>query len=1321
MDGNTRVLALLEEMLDSGQTPEQVCRDCPELLAEVQQRWRQFCIIDAEVGALLPGQRTPPDAGVVPATMQNAGLPQVPGYEVEAVLGRGGMGVVYRARHLTLHRTVALKMLLTGAFASPEELARFQREAVAVAGLRHANIVQVHDAGAVEGRPYFTMEFVEGGSLAQKVAGVPQPARQAAALVATLADAMQVAHQGGIIHRDLKPGNVLLTADGTPKISDFGLARRLDDDAGPTRSGLPVGTPSYMAPEQAWGRTRAIGPGVDVYALGAILYELLTGRPPHRGDTAAGTMLQVAYDDPVPPARLNPRVPHDLETICLKCLHKEPQRRYGCAAALAEDLQRFLHGEAITARPEGRLERLARGMRRRPALAVGLTASVLLAIALVGGGLWLSRERAANERATKQLDRVNQARRDQEFVARLDAIRLNRAAVVDGSFDTDANTRANKEQADSAYEVAFREAGFGDVQDDPAAVAARVEASNIRGALAASLDDWATSATDERRQRWLLEVARRANPDPTGFRDRLLDPAVWKDRAALTELTAKALAAKPSVQLLVMLAGRLQEAGGEAVLFLTQVQQEHPDDFWANFTLGEALRQKGEPGEAIRYLQAALAIRPQAAVAYNNLGRALAQAGRMDEALVRFQQALAIDPTFSHAYSNLGLALRAQGRHDKALEQLQQAVRFGPQHATSHYNLGVGLADVGRLNEASEQFGEALRIDPNYTSAYNGLGHVKQSQGLLDQAIHHYRTAVRLSPRHPVHLANLGNALIAGYHYDEANKWFRDALGIDPKYAPAHTGLGNALLGKGQKAEAIAQFEEALRLDPRDAHPHLSLGNVLAAMERWAEATDHFRQAAGLDPSNARAHYNLAHALAANGRDDEAIRPFEQALRLDPKLAEAHGALGMALLAQRRFREAGEAIRRCLDLLPAGDPRRATLLQHVQRCDRYLALGKRLPAILGGKEKPVNGTEGLEVAELCCFEKQNAAAARFFQDAFTAEPKLADAIPAGNRYHAARAAALAGCGQGKDSEKLDEKDRARLRQQALDWLRQDLAWWRKSDGKAQTRAQVQKLMWDWQTDGDLASVRARDALARLPEAERKQWEQLWTDVGKLLSRDSSLTLDRARACVARMQWAQAAEIYGQLLQDTPTLDSEVWFECAAVQLLSGDRSAYRRTCRQMLEAARGPSKMRPYLVARACTLAPGAVDDLGGVQQVSTGELGKNASAFWSLTEQGALRCRTNRFGEAVPLFQRSLEAEPRAGAAILNWLWLALAHQQTGEPKQARAWLDKAVAWLDALGDEMPANADTVNLHRHNWLEAHVLRREAAAGQRRDSVHPGK
>jgi tRNA A-37 threonylcarbamoyl transferase component Bud32 len=299
------------------------------------------------------------------------------GYELLEEIGHGGMGVVYKARHTKLNRAVALKMILAGGHAGTAELARFQTEAEAVARLQHPDIVQIFEVGEYDGLPFFSLEFCSGGSLDKKVRGTPVAPREAAALVQRLATAMEAAHQKGVIHRDLKPANVLLTEDGTPKITDFGLAKKLDE-AGQTHSGAIMGTPSYMAPEQAEGK-KDIGPAADIYALGAMLYDLLTGRPPFKGATPMETIRQVVSDEPVPPSRLLPSCPRDLETVCLKCLHKEPRKRYGSAADLAEDLRRFQAGEPITARPVGSLERGWRWCRRNP-----VVATLTLFLVLVG-------------------------------------------------------------------------------------------------------------------------------------------------------------------------------------------------------------------------------------------------------------------------------------------------------------------------------------------------------------------------------------------------------------------------------------------------------------------------------------------------------------------------------------------------------------------------------------------------------------------------------------------------------------------------------------------------------------------------------------------------------------------------------------------------------------------------------------------------------------------------------------------------------------------------------------------------------------------------
>ena len=327
-----------------------------------------------------PGNRAPSaqaeTATLPPAPAEAAAAPPagVPGYEVLEELDRGGMGVVYRARQIKLNRFVALKMILAGSHAGPRELIRFRIEAEAVARLQHPNVVQIYEVGELDGRPFLSLEFVDGGSLAKKLKAGPLSLPQAAELIETLARAMHYAHQRGILHRDLKPANVLLTAGGTPKITDFGLAKQLDSAADNTQSGAILGTPSYMVPEQAGGKRKEVGPATDVYALSAVLYELLTGRPPFLAETPLETVLQVISEEPPPPRRLRPHVPRALETICLKGLEKEPRRRYASALELAEDLERYRAGEPILARPPGPLGRLERWERRRPALAATLAA-----------------------------------------------------------------------------------------------------------------------------------------------------------------------------------------------------------------------------------------------------------------------------------------------------------------------------------------------------------------------------------------------------------------------------------------------------------------------------------------------------------------------------------------------------------------------------------------------------------------------------------------------------------------------------------------------------------------------------------------------------------------------------------------------------------------------------------------------------------------------------------------------------------------------------------------------------------------------------------
>ena len=305
-------------------------------------------------------------------------------YELLGEIGRGGMGVVYKARQKGLDRTVAVKMILASHLASPEHVRRFQEEARAAAGLRHPNIVHIHDVGQIHGQHFFTMEYIEGMSLADRLRQGPMGPDEGVRLLAKVARAVEHLHRHGVVHRDLKPSNILLDADGEPYVTDFGLAKVFTPGSEMTTTGVVLGTPSYMSPEQAAGQPSQIGPASDIYSLGAVLYEILAGRPPFREETPVETLLQVLSGEPVLPRELNPRAPHLLEIVCLRCLARSPGDRYPSAEALAADLEHYLRGEALDARPPGLVERLWSWTRREPALASRLaTLSVFLGVDVV--------------------------------------------------------------------------------------------------------------------------------------------------------------------------------------------------------------------------------------------------------------------------------------------------------------------------------------------------------------------------------------------------------------------------------------------------------------------------------------------------------------------------------------------------------------------------------------------------------------------------------------------------------------------------------------------------------------------------------------------------------------------------------------------------------------------------------------------------------------------------------------------------------------------------------------------------------------------------
>jgi len=1125
-----RVQQLLDEIFDSGCAPEEVCGACPELLPEVRRRWRQMCLVEAELEALFPTEGSDAGTATPIPVRQGASLPRIPGYDVEALLGRGGMGVVYKARHLRLNRPVALKMLLAGAYAGPRERARFQREAEAVASLRHANVVQVYDVGDHEGWPYFTMEFLEGGSLAQALAGTPQPARQVAALVTTLAEAVQVAHQGGIVHRDLKPANILLTADGTPKIADFGLARHFDAEQGLTLSGARIGTPSYMAPEQVIGKAGTIGPAADIYALGALFYETLTGRPPFRGETATETQRQVIAEEPVPPSRLNAKVPRDLETICLKCLHKAPERRYATAAALAEDLKRFQRDEPIAARPAGLLERTVKWVRRHPTAAALLAASFLLVMMLVGGSLWLAVQqahrrdaveadlkemaglqasarwaeaRAALERAEALLEgggpgdlrrRLGQARRDFDLMIHLDTIRLKRVTRGELAF---YKARANRD-----YAQAFEQAGLGTSHDQPSLVAARIDASAVRGALVAAVYDWAVCAADKAQRGWLLELARQTDSSSGGWRERVLDPAAWEDLPALAELARTAPVASESASLLLALGERLRAAGGNAAPFLRRVQQEHPADFWANLIVGNATLQLA-PQEAAGYYRAALAGRPGAAVGYCAVGDALRLQHWPDQAIDYYQKALQLDSSYVRAYSNVGDALQDQGQFDEAIDYYQKALELDTDYAWAHHNLANALRVKGRLDQAYDHYQQAIRLDPKNSEVQNGVRSVLLRQGRGTEVQAGWRQALDANP--PEHEAWSGYAELCLFlgqqaEYRRVRRALLERFGATTSAFIAEPVGRACLLVPGTEDEVVkgvALIDRALAA--KDSTPAWIYRYAL-----FAKGLAEYRQG------------RLASAISLmEGEASQVMGPAPCLI-----LSMAQHELGQKKQARKTLARAIVAF----DWNSAQADWRGAWIAHILRREAEALILPNLPAFLRGEYQPLDNDERLALVGVCQFQGRCHAAARLCADAFATDPALAqdlasacrtratlgDKQPVGRmeelatecRYPAARCAALAGCGLGEDGAKLDEAERTRWRRQARDWLRADLAVWAMTldSGSPAARALVRKLLTHWQVDPDLAGVRESSAMDKLSTEERKECLALWQAVGNLLRR-----------------------------------------------------------------------------------------------------------------------------------------------------------------------------------------------------------------------------
>ncbi|MCI0459995.1 MAG: tetratricopeptide repeat protein [Gemmataceae bacterium] len=894
----------------------------------------------------------------------------IPGYEVLEELGRGGMGVVYKARQQGLNRLVALKMILSGAHAGPDQLARFRAEAEAVAALQHPNIVQIYEIGEHEGRPYFSLEFVAGGSLTARLGGTPLPADQAARLVEPLARAMHSVHERGIIHRDLKPGNVLLAACGlanpegysakpqaaevTPKITDFGLARQLDTDSGHTSTGAVLGTPSYMAPEQAAGKVKEIGPAVDVYALGAILYECLTGRPPFKGPTVLDTLDQVRQDEPVPPHRLLAKVPRDLETICLRCLEKDPRKRYGSALELADDLHRFLRGEPIQARPVSAWERGWKWARRRPAIA-GLSAALLLVLVLGFAGItwkWIEAE---------GLRQAEAAQKEQAEIARREA-----------------------EKAQSRAEENERQARAAETSARAAETAVRAEAAR-RKYVADFMTNLFRSADPIGLQGYGFRVGHERGASLTA-RDLL-------ERGA--SRVAHDLQDQPQTQAAALetLGTTFRELGGfaQAERLLTQslairrkvLPRDHPDIASSLHSLGWLYHDRGDYLKGLDYYRQAHALRvrqlgredPDTVTSTFHLAWLLTQMGDTETAEQYFRETIALrrkqhgrDDHRDVALAQIGLAglLLEENRSLEALSLTSQALKTltaqeGDQSiavAATRFQEGVVAQQLGNFPLAVKHLSECLAIarpilgeDHAYVAMILfHLGDTLEDMKNVKAAEREYRAALAVTRRsigleHPksIILVNrLARLLSRSGNRAEGEKLYQELVDARMKrfgresifVAEGLQGFASFMLWRREEARAEELYRQALdifrKVEVYRVGPLVTtvtrLGAILSKRGQLSEAESVLR--AALAPTEGKKSKTgmilraaLVEVLLEQGKVSEA-RPWLEDLataerargKPGPELLVTLARLGEARAATGDLPQAAAAHREALNL-----------------------------------------------------------------------------------------------------------------------------------------------------------------------------------------------------------------------------------------------------------------------------------------------------------------------------------------------------------------------------------------------------------------------
>ncbi|WP_143393426.1 serine/threonine-protein kinase [Fimbriiglobus ruber] len=894
-----------------------------------------------------------------PATSSSVpdGVPDIPGYAVEAEIARGGMGVVYRARDQRLNRPVAIKMILGGKYHDPAARVRFLIEAEAIAQLDHPNVVSVYEFGTHDDLPFFALEYVGGGTLASKLAQDGKPAPLAAAeLLVKLTDGIREAHAKGIVHRDLKPSNVLLTATGEPKIADFGIAKVGQSDM--TATGAVMGTPSYMSPEQAGGRTREVGTPTDVYALGAILYEMLTGRPPFLGESSMATIQQVLNQEPARPRTINPEVSRDLETICLKCLAKDPKQRYGSASELAADLKAFVAGKPIAARPVGIVERAWKWTRRHPARAIGMAAGICLAIGLAVAGYEVHKQREAdrqevNERmnrndeaVTALLDQCEAALKDGDasrasvavdaaerraveggvdhLSERIDVLRANVALLKDlDAVDRFRSTRKGLFEESNKIVARYREAlkKFGADPNDvaPEAASTKVSETKVKDRLVVVFD----YLLGEEKNSEVLATLKLIDPD--AFRDAVRDAVQQGNSQKIDELANRPAALDQSPGFTIFMIERMSSGEERRRELFEAVACKRPRDLGLLIASGSVNLDDDEysPDEQLRWYQAAASIVPESSLAHKMLAEILTRKGDRNGAIIQFREAIRLDPQDWTNHSSLSELLKSSGdvaaseterKMSKKLEMDQYGNKTILKLSDIYMDYRPWDIDNEYLDGVIKNLHKLIHDNPDNAVAQKNMGRIMHALENQDAAIASFHAAIKSAPNDVITRVMLARALSKKGSRIEAIAEYDAAISLEQKELSLRIELVKELMASANNLRAVIELQKMVKLDPKDEGV---LEKILEVGGDLSWATSAYQEAIRLNPSEHLCHLHLATIFAKKNDYKSAIAEYREANRLGPSNADICIQFGQSLEKGGDRQSAIAQYRKAVQLNPA--------------------------------------------------------------------------------------------------------------------------------------------------------------------------------------------------------------------------------------------------------------------------------------------------------------------------------------------------------------------------------------------------------------------